>query len=137
VLEEVLGADPAGVDAARELARLSDSARDVHGLELASARLAEVVPFEADAHLALGRLALARGDAGAAVQFFGRALATGPGDPVAVRTDLAEGLLGLGRTADAKREVIAALEDAPRYERAQGLLLKIVDGPGSATGRQR
>ena len=45
----------------------------------------------------------------------------------AARCDLAEVFLKTGRTADAKREVISALEIAPTYGRAQDLLLKIVE----------
>ena len=42
--------------------------------------------------------------------------------------DLAEGLLQSGDRVEAKRETLSALEIAPTYERAQELLLKLVDG---------
>jgi hypothetical protein len=42
---------------------------------------------------------------------------------------LAEGLLQAGDRAEAKRQALAALEIAPTYERAQEILLKLVDGP--------
>jgi len=44
------------------------------------------------------------------------------------RCDLAAALLLAGDRAAAKREVMAALELAPTYERAQELLLRIVEG---------
>ena len=36
----------------------------------------------------------------------------------------------LGKRAESKKETLAALEIAPSYERAQALLLKLVDAPG-------
>jgi hypothetical protein len=45
-------------------------------------------------------------------------------------------MAGAGRPADAKREVIAALEIAPTYPRAQELLLKLIDGLDVGTGRR-
>ena len=59
---------------------------------------------------------------------FRAALAAGPADPAPAHCDLAEALLLGGRKAEAKKEVLAALEIAPTYGRAQELLLKIVDG---------
>jgi Tfp pilus assembly protein PilF len=47
-----------------------------------------------------------------------------PSDPVAARTDLAAALLRGGDAAGARRELLAVLEQAPGYERAQGLLLE-------------
>lgn len=137
LIEDVLRREPAGLEPARALARLASTSGDVRRLEIAAARLAEIVPFEADAHSTLGRAARARGDVAAAVRAFEQAVAAGPADPVAARTDLAEGLYELGRTGDARREVISALETAPRYERAQELLLKLVDGAQPAGERPR
>jgi Flp pilus assembly protein TadD len=84
-----------------------------------------VDPFDAPAHTALGRIALGRRDAAVAVREFQAAFAAGAVDRVAARCDLAEALLLAGRRDDARREVLAALEVAPTYERAQELLLKI------------
>jgi Tfp pilus assembly protein PilF len=56
------------------------------------------------------------------------ALKLGPQDPAASHTDLAEAYLLAGQADPAKRHLLSALESAPRYERAQELLLKIVDG---------
>jgi cellulose synthase operon protein C len=88
-------------------------------------------PFDAAAHAALGRLAIARKDSPLALREFRAALAAGPADPAPAHCDLAEALLMNGDRVDAKKEVIAALEIAPTYERAQDLLLKIVDGDGA------
>ena len=51
-------------------------------------------------------------------------VALDPSDPVTARTDLAEALLRAGDVADARRELLTVLEQAPGYERAQGLLLE-------------
>ena len=68
---------------------------------------------------------------------FRAALAAGPADPAPAHCDLAEALLLNGQRAEAKKEVLAALEIAPTYERAQELLLRIVTGssPGVRTRR--
>jgi Tfp pilus assembly protein PilF len=58
------------------------------------------------------------------------ALAIGPVDRVAAHCDLAESYLLAGQRDAAKRQALAALEIAPTYERAQELLLKLVEGPG-------
>ena len=65
----------------------------------------------------------------AAASAFTEALAAGPIDRASAHADLAEGLFQSGNAAEAKREALAALEIAPTFERAQQLLLKLVDGP--------
>ena len=51
-----------------------------------------------------------------------------PADVVTQHTDLAEAYLRAGRPDDARKHAILALEKAPRFERAQELLLQMVDG---------
>ena len=53
-----------------------------------------------------------------------------PGRPAAAYTDLAESYFKGGKRAEAKKQTLAALEIAPSYERAQDLLLKLVDDDG-------
>jgi len=48
-------------------------------------------------------------------------------DPVEARTNLAEAYLRNGQIAEAKQNVLYALEQAPSFERAQQLLLESVD----------
>ena len=86
----------------------------------------EVDPFDSIPHQALGRLAMARDDHVVAAREFEVTLAIGPLDRVAAHVDLAESHLAGDRLDEAKRAVIAALEIAPTYERAQELLLRIV-----------
>ena len=102
-------------------------------------RIVTIDPFDATAHSALGRIAVERRETTVALREFRAALAAGPVDPAAAHCDLSEALLMNGQRADAKKEVLAALEIAPTYERAQELLLRIVEGKapeaGSPAGR--
>jgi Tfp pilus assembly protein PilF len=63
-----------------------------------------------------------------AAREFRAAIDAGPVDPVPAQCDLADVLLASGDRAAAKQAVLAALETAPTYERAQQLLLRIVEG---------
>jgi Tfp pilus assembly protein PilF len=64
---------------------------------------------------------------------FKAALAVGPADRAAAHCDLGESYLLAGQVADAKREALAALEIAPSFERAQELLLKVVEKANGAS----
>jgi Tfp pilus assembly protein PilF len=48
-------------------------------------------------------------------------------DPVEARTDLAQAYLNNGQRADARQNVLYALELAPSYRRAQEVLLQSLD----------
>ena len=67
----------------------------------------------------LGRLALQRNDADAAVREFRTVARARAGRPAAAYTDLAESYFKGGKRAEAKKQTLAALEIAPSYERAQ------------------
>jgi len=54
-------------------------------------------------------------------------LELGPVDKAAAFTDLGESYFKGGKRAEAKKQIVKALEIAPGYERAQDLLLKLVD----------
>jgi Tfp pilus assembly protein PilF len=90
-------------------------------------RIVALDPFDADAHGALGRLALSRNEPESAAREFRAVLALGPVDRAAAHCDLAESYFRGGRRADAKKHTLAALEIAPTYERAQVLLLTLVE----------
>ena len=90
-------------------------------------RIAAINPFDPEAHTMLGRYALGRNDAEAASREFRAVIALGPVDKAAAYTDLGESYFKGGKKAEAKKQVLAALEIAPGYERAQGLLLQLVD----------
>jgi len=127
-LERLLARDDTNIEAARRLAALVDPARDPARAARAWERVAELDPFDATASAALGRHALDTRAPDAAARWFRAALAAGPVDKAAAHCDLAESYLAVGAGPQAKRQVLAALEVAPSYARAQDLLLTIVDG---------
>ena len=128
-LEAMTAHDHTAVEAARQLVGLLDADKDKERLRTALRRVVAIDPFDSGAHTTLGRMALASSDTAEAVRAFRVALAAGPIDRASAHADLAEGLFQGGNRTDAKREALAALEIAPTYERAQQLLLKLVDGP--------
>ena len=126
-LEAHLEHDHRALGAARQLAVLAEEAGDDRRRRRAYELVAALDPFDAEPHQSLGRLAMAAGDTATAVREFSIALAAGPIDRVSAHVDLADGHLATGDLDAAKREVIAALEIAPTYERAQEMLLDIVE----------
>ncbi|MDA1093021.1 MAG: peptidase MA family metallohydrolase [Acidobacteria bacterium] len=119
--------DARDIVSARQLAALAEDAGDLARMRRAYELIIEIDPFDPLPHQALGRLAKDREDYAEAAREFEVSLAIGPLDRVATQVDLAETYLADGRTDAAKREVIAALETAPSYERALELLLQIVE----------
>ena len=89
-------------------------------------RIAQLDPFDAANHSKLGRLKMQAGDARTAVREFRAAIAAGSLDPASAHSDLAESYLAVGDKAQARRAVLAAIEVAPGYPRAQELLLKVI-----------
>jgi tetratricopeptide (TPR) repeat protein len=129
-LSSLVADDHTNIDAARKLAQLARRLGDGQAAALAWNRIVVIDPFDAAAHTALGRIAVDRKEPALALREFRAALASGPADPAPAHCDLAEALLMNAQRADAKKEVLAALEIAPTYERAQELLLRIIDGKG-------
>jgi tetratricopeptide (TPR) repeat protein len=126
-LEAVLAVDSADVEAARQLAKLVEPMGDARRTENAFRRIMEVDPFDRVAQSTVGRLALRRKDTETAVRAFRTALAANPPDRAEAHIELAEAYLAAGRRAQAKTETLSALEIAPSFERAQDLLLKLVE----------
>jgi tetratricopeptide (TPR) repeat protein len=128
-LTALVAVDFNNVEAARLLASLlrQQNVEDPAKLLPVYQRIAAIDPFDADAHTMLGRFALQRNEADAAAREFRSVLALGPVDRAAAYTDLAESYFKGGKRAEAKKQTLAALEIAPSYERAQDLLLKLVD----------
>jgi tetratricopeptide (TPR) repeat protein len=125
--QAVLAHDHAAIEPARSLAALAEKAGDEKTAALAHERVVALDPFDSRAHTGSGRYALKRGDAVLAAREFRAALLTGAADKASAHCDLGESYLLAGNVADAKREALAALEIAPTFERAQDLLLKIVE----------
>jgi tetratricopeptide (TPR) repeat protein len=126
-LQALVAVDFNEVEAARRLAALMRSSNidDPARTGPVYARIAAIDPFDADAHSALGKIAMARGNPDDAAREFRAVIAIGPVDPAAAHTDLAESYYKSGKRAEAKKQTLAALEIAPTYVRAQDLLLKL------------
>ncbi|HKY22166.1 MAG TPA: tetratricopeptide repeat protein [Vicinamibacterales bacterium] len=126
-LEKVLQQANTDLDSARLLAKhLQDTGAAPARLMTAYERIAQLDPFDAGNHSLLGRLKMQAGDARTAAREFRAAIASGSLDPASAHADLAESYLALGDKAQARRAILAAIEVAPGYPRAQDLLLKVV-----------
>jgi tetratricopeptide (TPR) repeat protein len=128
-LQTLMTWDFNNVEVARKLAALmrGNGITDAARLKPVFERIVAVDPFDADAHTALGRMALEANQADTAVREFKTVVALGPVDEAAAHTDLAESYLQSGKRVEARRQTLAALEIAPSYERAQDLLLKLAE----------
>ena len=124
-LEALLRVDHSDVESARTLVRLVGTGSDPALAERAYRRVVDVDPFDAQAQLGLGRLALKRKDAATALRAFRAALATSVSDKVTAHTDLAEAYLMTGDRVRAKQHTLEALEIAPTFDRALDLLLEV------------
>jgi tetratricopeptide (TPR) repeat protein len=126
-LEKLLQHENTDLDAVRLLVKqYQETQAGPDKLMSAYERIAQLDPFDAANHSALGRLKMQAGDARTAVREFRAAIAAGSLDPAAAHSDLAEGYLAIGDKVQARRAVLAAIEVAPGYPRAQELLLKVV-----------
>jgi len=128
-LEAVVKVDHYDVEAARKLASLIAPANDLARTGTAYERVVALDPFDAQAQTMAGRAAMGRRDAPRALRAFRAALASSPPDKASAHTDLAEAYLLSGEAAEAKKQALAALELAPTFERAQDVLLGLVDAP--------
>ena len=125
-LEAVLTVDASDVESARQLAALLEPTGDAARTAAAYGRVAELDPFDVKAQTVVGRRALEQRDSATALRALRSALAGGPADRAAAHLDVGEAYLMAGQLDDAKREIIAALEIAPSFERAQELLLDTI-----------
>ncbi|MGE3404330.1 MAG: tetratricopeptide repeat protein [Vicinamibacterales bacterium] len=127
-IEAQLKTDVNDVETARRLASMVVSLNEPARTTAAYERVVALDPFDSSAQSMVGRLAMQRKDVTRAVRAFRAALATSPSDRAASHLDLAEALVLAGDRTEARRQVLAALEIAPSFERAQDLLLQLVDG---------
>jgi tetratricopeptide (TPR) repeat protein len=127
-LETAVKTSHTAIESARKLMTLGRQANQLARARTGAERVLTLDPFDGGAHAEVGRAALAVGDIPAAITALERGLTLRPADIVTQHTDLAEAYLRAGRADDARKHAILALEQAPRFERAQELLLQIVDG---------
>ena len=85
-----------------------------------------ISPFDYKLHTQAGELSLELKDYEKALTEFQVALALAPPNVAEANYNVAAAFHALGRQPEAKRAVLRALEAAPRYDKAQELLLRIV-----------
>ncbi len=91
-------------------------------------RALQIDPYRIDVHELKARYADLIGDPALAVTEYEVLARLDITDPVEAQTNLAEAYLGNGQRAEARRNILSALEIAPSYRRAQEILLQAVDG---------
>lgn len=129
-LRHLLDYDHDNISAARTLFNVATDTGAADVATFALTRIADLDPYDAEAHTQLGRGELARGQAERAITEFSVALALGPPNLAEAHTDLGEAYLKAGRKDDAKKEAFLALEQAPTFARAQDLLLAALGKAG-------
>lgn len=126
VFESLLKVDENNFEAMKTLARLRLAQGDkTRALEAMRASF-YVSPFDYTLHTRAGELSVDLKDYAKALAEFQVTLALGPPNIAEANFNVANAFYSLGRRPEAKNSVLRALEAAPRYEKAQELLLKIV-----------
>lgn len=90
-------------------------------------RAIQVDPYRQDVHQLKAQYAMAVDDSQLAVTEYEVLMKLEISDPVEARTNLAEAYLKNGQVAEAKQNILYALEQAPSFLRAQQLLLESVE----------
>jgi tetratricopeptide (TPR) repeat protein len=108
-----------------ELAMAREEKGDAAGAAAALERTLYIWPFEAGLHQRLAALHTKLGDRAGVVRARRSLVALDPVDRPEALYQLALALVEAGETAQARREVLRALELAPRFQRAQELLLRL------------
>ena len=125
VFEMLLRVDANDLEALKALIRLrlelGDRKRALEAMKLSF----YVDPFNYGLHTLAGELSLEAKDHAQALLEFQTALALQPPNVAEANYNVASAYHALGRQLEAKRSVLRALEAAPRYEKAQELLLRI------------
>jgi len=126
VLEGLVKTDENNLEALKTIARLRLALGErKQALDALQASF-YISPFDYKLHTQAGELSIELKDYGKALTEFQVALALAPPNVAEANYNVAAAYHALGRQPDAKRAVLRALEAAPRYEKAQELLLRIV-----------
>jgi tetratricopeptide (TPR) repeat protein len=120
-----------------ELAMALEDEGDRAGAAAALERALYVWPFDPGTHERLAALQGALGKPAGVVRARRALVALDPVDRPEALYQLALALVEAGDAAGARREVLRALELAPRFQRAQELLLKLHRGAPPSTGAGR
>ncbi len=120
-------------DAFERLMKLHTERKDWPKVLDYSARYQAVDPLRPEPHRYEAEASEASGKAPAAIAAYRTLIQLGPTDPAGIHYRLAR-LLHTARDPAAKREVLLALEEAPRFRAAHELLLEIAGKPSAPAG---
>jgi tetratricopeptide (TPR) repeat protein len=126
VLESLVKTDENNLEALKNIARIRLALGERQ--QALDALLASfyISPFDYKLHTQAGELSVELKDYAKALTEFQVVLALAPPNVAEANYNVASAYYALGRQPEAKRAVLRALEAAPRYEKAQELLLRIV-----------
>ncbi|MBN1418702.1 MAG: tetratricopeptide repeat protein [Planctomycetes bacterium] len=125
VLEAFAARANRSADACRRLLELAEAAGDWEGVARNAERLLALNPLLRAPHRALARAAEALGTPERAIPSYRALLSMDPADPAEAHHRLARLFLGQGEFDEARRHVLQALEEAPRFRAAYRTLLEV------------
>ncbi|MFH1918987.1 MAG: tetratricopeptide repeat protein, partial [Planctomycetota bacterium] len=134
VLEKLAALDADAAEANLRLVELCEASEDWKGVAAAAERILAIDPLIRTAHRSLALAAEALDDPARAIPAYRALLRMGPVDPAEAHFRLARLLSGEGDLKSARRQVLQALEEAPRFREAHRLLLELVDGAEGKAG---
>jgi cellulose synthase operon protein C len=113
------------VTALKKLATIQESAGQPRKAAVTLGRINYIYPEDAEVHRKLGSLELEAGNVKESIREFQAVVALKPSDVAESHFDLAKALERAGKKAEARDEVLQALEAAPSFKPAQRLLLEL------------
>jgi tetratricopeptide (TPR) repeat protein len=135
VLEKLAALDDDAVDVYRRLSELCEQAEDWQGVARNAERILAVNPLLRAPHRELAQAAERLGDRRRAIQAYRAVLRLDPTDPAETHYRLAQLLKEQGDLTAARRQVLMALEEAPRFRDAHRLLLELVEGSAAESAK--
>jgi tetratricopeptide (TPR) repeat protein len=108
-----------------DLARIEEDAHKTEQAKRTLWMLNDIYPENQELHERLGTLLFSGGDMAGAIREYRAVVALKPADTAQAHYDLARALAAAHRDAEAKTEVVNALEAAPDFRPAQQLLLEL------------
>jgi tetratricopeptide (TPR) repeat protein len=126
ILEGLIKSDENNLEALKTIARIRLALGERQQALDALQASFFISPFDYALHTQAGDLSVELKDYARALTEFQVALALVPPNIAEANYNVAAAYYALGRQPEAKRSVLRALEAAPRYEKAQELLLRIV-----------
>jgi len=126
VLESLMKTDENNLEALKAIARIHLALGERQQALDALQSSFFISPFDYKLHTQAGELSVELKNYPQALTEFQVALALAPPNIAEANYNVASAYYALGRQPEAKRAVLRALEAAPRYEKAQELLLRIV-----------